>query len=225
MQPIAFHSFGWIDGVAISPQSHLPSLSPPDNAVPSYSIALRAENDDPWSSDVHSLDVYTLHPTPDYQSRSSSLDALPHYNDPNPEPTEETEGRPPTPYIFPPSHHTSYPSVRGFLRCPDIHLGTCGTAIWIQARPARNLDLTNLDVHSSDAQEPHMPLHKPKESLLAAVFPGSIRAVHSESAISEPRVLCLQERDSCNWTSLDYDEARGRVALGMSDGKVTLLHL
>ncbi|KAG6884581.1 hypothetical protein C0993_009856, partial [Termitomyces sp. T159_Od127] len=53
--PIAQHSFGWIDGVCVTPTRTGPSLS----------ILLRGESDDPWSSGLHSLDQYTLLPNPD----------------------------------------------------------------------------------------------------------------------------------------------------------------
>lgn len=53
--PIAQHSFGWIDGVCVTPTL----------AGPSLSILLRGESDDPWSSGLHSLDQYTLLPNPD----------------------------------------------------------------------------------------------------------------------------------------------------------------
>ncbi len=60
---------------------------------------------------------------------------------------------------------------------------------------------------------------------MVAIFPGSIHEKRPQDVTSGPRVLCVQDRDSCNWTALDYDEVRGRIALGMSDGNVMLLEL
>lgn len=188
-----------------------------------YSIALRAESDDPWSPDVHSLDVYTLNPSTDYDVKSSP--PFHHPNDPSQDSMDNIDGFTKSPYSFPPIHQTSYASIRGFLRCPDIYLGTFGTAIWIQARPARNVSLTDFDVHSSETQGSQLALHRPKESLVGALFRRDGPRSHRQGSTSEPRVLCVQESDSGSWSSLDYDEVRGRIAMGSGDGKVTLLEL
>lgn len=222
LRPIASHSFGWVDGIALSPQTNPFAVDNCDMGIP-YSIALRAESDDPWSPDVHSLDVYTLNPSTDYDVKSSP--PFHHPNDPSQDSMDNIDGFTKSPYSFPPIHQTSYASIRGFLRCPDIYLGTFGTAIWIQARPARNVSLTDFDVHSSETQGSQLALHRPKESLVGALFRRDGPRSHRQGSTSEPRVLCVQESDSGSWSSLDYDEVRGRIAMGSGDGKVTLLEL
>lgn len=212
--PIAQHRFGWIDGVAVS-QGHRSFDSTRDD-LPALSIVLRAESDDPWSSTKHTVDLYRLPAAP-----------------PPPEVDEENaDGEPDTsasPYIFPPLHHTSFPSARGHLRCKDIALGPYGTALWIQPRIARNADLTGFDVHASDAQgSGHHPITgskiPKKESLVAAVFPGELKSKH-EGLDESIRTLWAIDDVSVDWTSMDYDEARGLVALGDSRGNVVILSL
>ncbi|KAI0712708.1 hypothetical protein C8T65DRAFT_646664 [Cerioporus squamosus] len=240
--PIGFHTFGWIDGVAVVPQCD--TIVDANDVVQSpehepLSILLRAESDDPWASDVHTLEQFILHPNP-------AFDASPSSNGPEePLSAEVTEKVPP--YLFPPvrTEQTS-PTVRGFLRCRDIVLGPSGTALWIQPRAARTAHLTGYDVHSSttqvwdalnpDHQHPDDgPLNpgdpsaasdrsRTAESLCAAVFEGPLQRHHPELRPTA-RTLWVQTKDSCNWTTFDYDEETGRVVLGSSDGSVTVLDL
>ncbi|TFK81904.1 hypothetical protein K466DRAFT_604106 [Polyporus arcularius HHB13444] len=234
--PIGFHTFGWIDGVSIAPQSG--TIVDANDVVQSsghepLSILLRAESDDPWASDVHTLEQFVLHPNPAFGAPGNLPSA------------ENTESVPP--YLFPPvrAEQTS-PTVRGFLRCRDIVLGPCGTALWIQPRAARTAHLTGYDVHSSttqvwdalnpDHQHPDdLPLNpgdpssaldrsRAAESLCATVFEGPLQRHHSDLR-STARTLWVQTKDNCNWTTFDYDEETGRVVLGSSDGSVTVLDL
>lgn len=214
-RPLAFHSFGWIDGVSVNVQAR--GRDPNDASGP-LSILLRAESDDPWMSDVHTLDLYMLEPNPTYVSADADK-----------EPLATLAGRPPpAPYLFPPVHSTlSSPSVRGFLRCTDIVLGACGTAIWIQPRPSRSTDLTILDVHSSETQgsQPNAET----EVLAGAVFNGPLRAKSDDDTVAKGvRARTVYVRDSAgsgNWTAMDYVEELGVVALASTQGVVTVLEL
>ena len=258
-QPIGFHTFGWIDGVAVNAENG-PLIDQSGAVHPlghePLSILLRAESDDPWASDVHKLEQYILSPNPVFDV---DLAALPHEHPPNDSPDEapraSREPQPITPYLFPPTRadHT-YPAVRGFLRCRDIALGPSGTALWIQPRAARTAHLTGFDVHASstqitDVMNPDFqhPADVPPnpgdwtlrteagtgsgterahtaESLCAAVFAGPLQRCHPEMQM-RARTLWVQGRQGCNWTAFDYDEEAGRVALGSSDGSVTVLAL
>ena len=256
-QPIASHSFGWIDGVSVNWQSepltdvrtarHSPRHEP-------LSILLRAESDDPWASDVHELEQFVLAPNPAFDAPAPSSSGTGKTDGPEPPRSDSIESPPPTPYLFPPvrAEHTS-PTVRGFLRCRDIALGPAGTALWIQPRAARTAHLTGFDVHSSLAQVPDgmnpdfqhpddAPLHpddddigrtreqgsaRNAESLCAAVFAGPLQRLGlcAPGAETRTKTLCVQEKEGCNWTAFDYDEETGRVALGLGDGRVTVLDL
>jgi hypothetical protein len=192
----------------------------------SISILLRAESDDPWSSDVHTLDFYVLHPNPDYTGSPVETISPTGSSDSLADASRGTAAR--SPYLFPPEHVASFPSARGHLRCTDIRLGAHGTAVWIQPRPARNLDLTALDVHSSDTQGNGIhPLTGArivrKESLTAVLLPGFLKACFGGHRGTNG-VRTLWDSGG-TWTSLDYDEARGMVALGESNGLVTVLRL
>lgn len=205
-QPLAFHSFGWIDGVSVNVQSH--GGDPTGDSRP-LSILLRAESDDPWLSDARTLDLYVLEPNPAYAHTDADAD-LPGMT---------------LPYLFPPVHSTlSSPSVRGFLRCTDIVLGRCGTALWIQPRPARSADLTTLDVHSSDTQGPRP--NAETEVLAGAVFSGSLLEESIGGGEGSLRARTVYVRDSAgsgNWTAMDYVEELGVVALASTQGVVTVL--
>lgn len=181
------------------------------------SIVLRAESDDPWSSIHHTVNLYHLQQAP------------PPVKDDETDENEEDSKTSISPYLFPPLQYASFPAARGHLRCKDICLGKCGTALWIQPRPARNTDLTNFDVHSSDAQgSGHHPLTgsqiPKKEALVAAVFPGQLKS-RNEGVEENVRTLWTIEDVSVDWTSMDYDEARGLIALGDSRGSVVVLNL
>ncbi|KAM5541037.1 hypothetical protein V8D89_005348 [Ganoderma adspersum] len=254
-QPIGSHSFGWIDGVSVNWQSeplfnvqaarHSPRHEP-------LSILLRAESDDPWASDVHKLEQFVLSPNPAFDAPATSSFGAEKTDGREAPRSDSVESPPPAPapYLFPPvrAEHTS-PTVRGFLRCRDIALGPAGTALWIQPRPARTAHLTGFDVHSSLTQVPDRmnpdfqhpddaPLNtddvgtreqgsaRNAESLCAAVFAGPLQRLGCQPEVQvRTKTLCVQEKDGCNWTAFDYDEETGRVALGLSDGSVTVLDL
>ncbi|TFY63632.1 hypothetical protein EVJ58_g3132 [Rhodofomes roseus] len=178
-RPLAFHSFGWIDGVSVNVQMQRQGS---DATIAPLSILLRAESDDPWLSDVHTLDLYVLEPNPAYTE--VEVDS-PQEDAPSSgaSPSGCRTSCPPAPYLFPPVHSSlSSPSVRGFLRCTAIVLGAYGTALWIQPRPARSVDLTDLDVHQSETAR-DWPAGQEKEVIAGTVFAGPLRdAMFSDHA-------------------------------------------
>lgn len=162
--PLARHSFGWLDGVAVTPQpeSHLELNS--DTSVqnkniqvpPRLSILIRKESDDPWMADMNRVEMYILQPDRTYNvlstldayttsSSSFSMELLTEDLERQELKDPTTEGTPRhahvhIPYIFPPiatAHST--PTSRGLLRnrCTDIHLGPCGSALWVQPSLSR----------------------------------------------------------------------------------------
>lgn len=207
---LACHRFGWLDGVAVAEQKQLPNTA--DNSSP-ISILLRAESDDPWSSDVHTLDLYELAREPGHADTALA-----------------PEDR--APYRFPPRHAAAFPAARGHLRCTDIRLGPRGTALWIQPRPAHapgaSLGLVALDLHAPGAHPLAGARVVATESLVAAVLPGVLRDRRTQDAVDAEagaRVLMSLDGVGGSWASVDYDEARGLVALGGSTGGVTILKL
>jgi hypothetical protein len=77
-RPLASHSFGWVDGMAINKcpgwtgrfKSQSTDKSCP---LPALNILVRGESDDPWASDTQQLEVWTLSPNPEYYT---SLDCV-----------------------------------------------------------------------------------------------------------------------------------------------------
>ncbi|KAH9927373.1 hypothetical protein B0H21DRAFT_133967 [Amylocystis lapponica] len=212
--PIASHSFGWIDGVSVSPQLPDPHGDAP--SIESLSILLRAESDNPWSSDAYTIDLFSIQPNPTYTDDTPASDASTAVSSPPAGPAA-------LPYVFPPVHTMlSTPSVRGFLRCTDVVLGYHGTAIWIQPRPTRGADLTTFDVHASEAQAPER--QRTGESLTAAVFAGPLHRRHPNANLGA-RMLWENADGGGNWNAIDYDEEMGRIAMGSTHGRVTVLAL
>ncbi|KAJ7696928.1 hypothetical protein B0H17DRAFT_928814 [Mycena rosella] len=202
--PLAEHSFGWVDGVAVTSIPGPPSSAPP---VQPLSILIRPEPDDPWAGSAHSLELYVLHPA-----------------------------QPPSriPYAFPPTRTARVPSARGALQCRALRFGPHGSAMWVepQDRSAAGLALMHL--------EPE--LERGCERLVCAAFPGPLvpRSSHSReqghghagtqraprdarSPLIEARTLRANALN--NWNAMDYDEVCGRVAVGSTRGKITVLAL
>lgn len=148
-------------------------------------ILLRGESDDPWSSGLHSLDFYTLQPG------DASL-----------------------PYVFPPTLVSQVQAVRGSLRCREVVLGPCGTAVWIQPQDRTVGGLVPTD----DAY----PIQARHESLVVAAFPGPLEMLN-DTAITRGRTLFTNSLN--NWTSLDYNEELGRIVLSSSFGRIMALEL
>lgn len=201
---IARHSFGWVDSVAVSVNANPNSLLTRD-VVPfePLSILIRPESDDPWTSDVHTLDLYTLEPNPAFSLLSPSSNGGPSKI---------------LPYVFPPSLSSQVPTIRGSLRCTDIILGRYGTALWIRPQDRSAAGLISPDVHLQEMPPPDSPAAH--ESLVATVFPGPLKPSESKNSVQT-----LWRNSFNNWTSMDYDEVLGRIALGSSFGRVTILEL
>jgi hypothetical protein len=148
-----------------------------------------------------------------------------------------------SPYLFPPRLTHKVASLRGSLRCKQIALGRFGTALWVQPR---DRFATGLLADVPDYLNP--PASRRNEALVAAVFPGSLNPssrgrrdkeqggsesvddVLDELGDSEEEVVVagrniFENAPGSSWTSFDYDEVGGRVALGSSFGKVTILQL
>ncbi|PCH43278.1 hypothetical protein WOLCODRAFT_138272 [Wolfiporia cocos MD-104 SS10] len=208
LNPLARHSFGWIDGVSINVQVRARAAGEPAPPAEPLAILLRSESDDPWTSDVRTLDLYVLEPNPLFGGAPAP-------------PEGAASGE--SPYAFPPVRSPlSSPSERGFLRCTAIILGPYGTAVWIQPRPARFIDLTALDVHSSETQAPEAA--RAKETLAAAMFCGLLWERNPGTG-GGPRGLWTQSLGSSYWNAIDYCEELGRIALASSQGMVTILEL
>ncbi|KAF9018603.1 hypothetical protein BDZ89DRAFT_1073719 [Hymenopellis radicata] len=116
-------------------------------------------------------------------------------------PTKDGSG-----FVFPPVAAAGISSPRGALRCPDVVLGRYGTAVWISPQ-----ERTMVVDEASDLLS--------KETLVAAAFPGPLNVDSRVTAVK------MYTNSLNNWTALDYDEEHGRVALGSSFGKVTVLQL
>jgi len=219
---------------------------------PPLTILVRSQSDNPWTSDEHSLDLYALMPNPDTnldvtQSEPPFLGNLaspvaadtpvPTLSDTPPEPRR-------TPYLFPPLPTSRISSIRGSLRCTDVVLGPCRTAVWIRPHDS---SLAGLMGGLQNGEQYQLPSYlfeqteRSQEGLVCAVFPGPLCQNHMHKygahessrgtgntprhskAEGDVRMMWMNELN--NWTTLDYYEAMGRIALGSGDGYVTLLEL
>ena len=230
--PIARHSFGWIDGVSVRENiletDYDPTQQP--HSRPPLSILIRSESDDPWASDVHSLDLYILEPNPEFVCPPSpplgggaepnlELDPDPGPALPHPPPPLLSPAISISPYIFPPRPSMKVPSARGSLRCTDVILGRHGTAVWIHPQDRAIAGLVLPNVHPQDLH----PIPEMNETLVAAVFPGPLKQFRRGPVHVQARSVWRNSFN--NWTCLDYDEELGRIALGSSYGRVTILDL
>ena len=106
------------------------------------------------------------------------------------------------------SHH------RGPLRCSNMVLGSHGTAVWIQPSDwaAAGLVTDNfIDQISTPTSQ---------ETLVVALFPGLLNGGSTEA-----RVKVVLESNGSSWSCLDYDEARGLIALGSGSGQLAVYRL
>lgn len=60
----------------------------------------------------------------------------------------------------------------------------------------------------------------PPETLVVALFPGLLN-----QGSMEAHTKVVFENDGDGWSCLDYDEARGLIALGSGSGSVTVYRL
>ncbi|KAF8956748.1 hypothetical protein BDZ97DRAFT_1825834 [Flammula alnicola] len=221
-KPLAEHSFGWVDGECVTICPFLESTAFARHPSPSswlpLSILVRGESDDPWASDIYNLELYTLEPNPSYGAQVSTEDS-----------GTKDETDPPSaipPYLFPPRLSNQVACLRGSLRCKQITLGRFGTAIWIQPRD------TFIGGLLADIPATMIPSSNACETLVMAVFPGSLfnRDPARGGGGSELGSVVIGKKIFGNeagssWTSFDYDEVAGRVAVGSSFGRVTVLEL
>ncbi|ESK92826.1 hypothetical protein Moror_9139 [Moniliophthora roreri MCA 2997] len=158
--PLATHSFGWVDDIAVVPAvpSHRHLSVPGEHGAPTkptdFRILVRAESDNPWRSDEGSLDVYTLKVNPEFvdvDASSSNDEGSGHGKQVSrarttrglsteiPDHVSASTCPPPTtaPYTFPPTYLCSLSTPRGSLRCTNVRLGACGTAVWVSPTPPR----------------------------------------------------------------------------------------
>lgn len=215
--PIRSHTFGWIDGIVVGP---VPTSVPSQSLYPTLSILVRAESGDPWESNIHFVQNYMLYPDPNYNGAPPSDDTNPIPSFSTALSFNETSSRPSSsPYIFPPILVSTIPSTRGFLRCPTLALGHAGTALWIHSWRPHNAQ--TIGTVSS-------PTINSGESLCAAIFPGPLSGEETEEEVKPIQLYQDPGSRSGNrvtWTSLDYVENRGCVALGAVDASVTVLYM
>ncbi|KAJ6541050.1 hypothetical protein DFH09DRAFT_929314 [Mycena vulgaris] len=193
--PLAVHSFGWVDSVAVTT---IVGPSSDDTTSPKpLSILIRPEPDDPWATGDHDLELYVLHPA-----------EFPHSA---------------LPYTFPPTRAAHVPSTRGALHCSELRFGPHGTAVWVQPQDRSAVGLLHAmqdDAHAPvTRQNEHLvcvafpgPLFR-RDSNVDAPAPMRV----------EGRTLRANELN--NWKAVDYDEVRGLVAVGSTRGKITVLSL
>ncbi|KAF8873177.1 hypothetical protein CPB84DRAFT_1854131 [Gymnopilus junonius] len=221
---IASHSFGWVDGqsVAICPflDKSLESGAVDRPSWQPLSILVRGESDDPWSSDVHNLELYALDPNPNFMSSSEVSNSAALQEGPGHEQNYDVT---PPPYIFPPRLSNKTPCLRGSLRCKKIILGRFGTAVWIQPRDRFPGGLlADIPWHMIPPTDTH-------ESIVVTVFPGSLSPESSRSGRRRDGVVVGRKifgnELNTSWTSIDYDEVGGRIALVSSFGRVVILEL
>jgi hypothetical protein len=192
--PIARHSFGWTDGVSVAPTRLLSSTGSSSN-LPSLSILIQGENNDPWSSEQRSLELFTLHPNPSYSSSASDANT----------------GVSPVPYIFPPTLTTQVHTDRGSTLCRQFILGRCGTAVWIHP-----IGL----IYEGSFCDPLVVAAFPGP--LAASNLSDDSGSPASSSVTQVKKLHTNYLHN-SWMSLDYDEERGRVVLGSSYGPIMIL--
>ncbi|KAF8625734.1 hypothetical protein AX15_005217 [Amanita polypyramis BW_CC] len=224
--PIAHHHFGWVDGITatfIQPVQTNSHPYPRDKSARPVSLLLRRKNSDPWYSDTHSIEHYILLPNPTYNPTYPS----------SPEPQMEKQPPPDLPYLFPPLRRIEIPNLRGslggLLHTSNIILGRCGTAVWINPQDRAAGGLYFGDDDSPLQIVPYV--ERSNEQLMAAVFHGPLshgrnsKRAQDESDASgvDKWTVCVNDRN--NWTAMDYDEDRGRIAVGSASGDLTVLML
>lgn len=110
----------------------------------------------------------------------------------------------PSPYRFPPVPSGTSSARRDFARCPTLALGPAGTALWVSS----SNDGTSLQQLCSKRW-----LGKIAETLADEDVRASVDGTK------------IVESGGEMWTSMDYVESRGCIALGAVNGTVTLLYL
>ncbi|KIK04175.1 hypothetical protein K443DRAFT_676139 [Laccaria amethystina LaAM-08-1] len=237
--PLAHHSFGWVDGVAVSASaqgSHVEGQRRREQHG-ALSILLRPESDDPWyPTEKHKLEMYTLYPNLDFEPRSldGSTTAFRSCTPP--------QAQAQLPYAFPPRLTYSIPTRHGVLRCTSLALGKCGTGVWIEPRMPRTMGGLVQDPRylrgatKGDGK-------RERERVMCAVFPGPLYVSRLDvdgcereelETGSVPMQIRGMELDLSgvidddgigDWAAFEYDESRGRLVLASSYGRVLVLEV
>lgn len=222
-KPIAHHSFGWVDGecVAICPFIYpTPTKTSKATWLP-LSILVGGESDDPWAADIHYLELYTLEPNPDYPEEAGAHGQAFRKDISGQTPETRLSA---SPYLFPPQLTNKVACLRGSLRCKRVLLGRFGTAVWIQPRD-RFIGGLLADIPAN-----LVPSSNAHESLVITAFPGSLNTgAGADGELMTTSIVVgkkiYQNQSNTSWTSFDYDEIGGRIVLGSSFGRVTVLYL
>ena len=197
--PRVFKSFGWVDGVSLALGPSAP-FSPIGSSQSPLSLLVRNKGGDPWR------------PTEQFQFMTLDAD----FNHTPGHTSHETSSTGHESLSFPfslistlSSHH------RGPLRCSDMVLGSYGTAVWVQPS-----DWAAAGLVTDDNVMEQLSTVTSRETLVVALFPGLLN-----QGSSEAHVKIVLECNGSGWSCLDYDEARGLIALGSGSGEVTVYRL
>ncbi|KAF8442179.1 hypothetical protein L210DRAFT_3398248 [Boletus edulis BED1] len=199
--PRIFKSFGWLDGVALALGSSAP-FCPVSSSQSPLSLLVRDKGGDPWRP-TELFQFMTLNAdfnrTPDHTSQDIS-----------------STSHEPQSLSFPFSRISDLSSnYRGPLRCSDMVLGSYGTAVWVQPS-----DWAAGGLIAGENFVEQVATSTSRESLVVALFPGLLN-----QGSPEAHIKVVLESDGSGWSCLDYDEARGLIALGSGSGEVTVFRL
>jgi len=128
------------------------------------------------------------------------------------------------PYEYPPAVSACMQYRRGFLRCHDLALGPCGTALWVNPRTRPSVGLVVEDARPPSLEDGHSA----EEWLCATLLPSRGKQDDGSALYQSTahRVWTNPSVGGTNaWTSLDYVESLGWIGLGGSDGSVSLLRI
>ncbi|TFL00066.1 hypothetical protein BDV98DRAFT_480386, partial [Pterulicium gracile] len=202
VEPIISHSFGWINSIHVqvsvcgeqSSDDEHESGGGRKGDWPALTILCREEGADFWSAQAHQIQMYVLEPNPAFVSESTSTDS-------STSSTSHTESPAANiPYLFPPLLTARASSKKGYSRCSQVILGQRGTAVWIQPRERSGMGLVGM---------------------AGGMTMGDGDGMGDDVAQVKGRPLWTNGKN--DWTSVDYDEVNGRIALGTSGGRVVVM--
>jgi len=200
--PYVFKSFGWVDGVSLALKSSA-SLCFASSAQPPLTLLVRNKGRDPWRP-IEQFRFMTLNEDFDRDPPHTSHDSIPV--------GDELDS---APFILTSTLSSQH---RGPIRCSDMVVGSYGTAVWVQPTEWAVGGLIT-DNSFIEAMAMEMP-GASRETLVVSLFPGLLN-----QGSPEAHVKVALENDGNDWSCLDYDEARGLIALGSSFGEVTVYRL
>ncbi|TEB23898.1 hypothetical protein FA13DRAFT_1394757 [Coprinellus micaceus] len=215
---LAKHSFGCVDAVCVTP------VAPRNGAAtvtPSYHILVRGFSNDSWKEwNSHTLQLYALDPASPAPLASSSV-----------------------PYLFPPRLEASVATRYGRLNCSRVFLGKAGVALWVQPKRS-GMRFQEEEYYGIDhyVDSPHIQLsdHRDAPRLNAAILvdspyrfddgsgemsTGFMEETDGEAAELDPILVMANHDGDADWTCMDWDEAGGRIVLGLESGWVTLIEM